>query len=153
MHLRPDARGYVRAKSPDPLAPPAIKFNFLRTDYDIRAMTAALRLVRKITKQPAMAPYVAAELLPGDAIETDAEYEEAIRKFGSSNLHPVGTCRMGPNDDDVVDPRLRVHGVGGLRIVDCAIMPTLPAGNTNAPAIMIGEKASDMILEDAKARH
>ena len=83
---------------------------------------------------------------------SDAEFEEAIRKFGVSNLHPVGTCRMGPNDDDVVDSRLRVHGIDGLRVVDASIMPTLPAGNTNAPTVMIAEKGADMILEDIRAR-
>jgi choline dehydrogenase len=151
VHLRPDARGTVHIKSPDPLASPEIRFNFLRTAYDIQAMTAALRLVRKISQQPAMAPYVARELLPGPNVNTDAEYEAAIRQFGNSNLHPVGTCRMGPNETDVVGPRLRVHGIGSLRIADCSIMPTLPAGNTNAPAIMVGEKAADMILEDTCA--
>jgi choline dehydrogenase len=150
VHLRPDARGSVHIKSPDPLAAPEIKFNFLRTAYDLQAMTAALRLVRRISQQPAMVPYVAEELLPGAQVNTDAEYETAIRQCGTSNLHPVGTCRMGPNPDDVVDPRLRVHGIDALRVVDCSIMPTLPAGNTNAPAIMVGEKASDMILDDAR---
>lgn len=151
VHLRPDARGHVRIKSADPFAPPSIQFNFLRTDYDIAAMTAVLRLVRRIAQQPAMAPNVAEELVPGGAVNTDAEYEEAIRQYGSSSLHPVGTCRMGPNENDVVDPRLRVHGIAGLRIADCSIMPTIPAGNTHGPAVMIGEKAAAMILEDARA--
>jgi choline dehydrogenase len=132
------------------LVAPRIHFNFLETSYDIQAMTAALRMVRRISQQPAMAPYVAEELLPGPHVNTDTEYEAAIREYGNSNLHPVGTCRMGSNADNVVDPRLRVHGVASLRIADCSIMPTLPAGNTNAPAIMVGEKASDMILEDAR---
>jgi choline dehydrogenase len=150
VHLRPDARGTVEITSPDPLVAPRIHFNFLETSYDIQAMTAALRMVRRISQQPAMAPYVAEELLPGPHVNTDTEYEAAIREYGNSNLHPVGTCRMGSNADNVVDPRLRVHGVASLRIADCSIMPTLPAGNTNAPAIMVGEKASDMILEDAR---
>jgi choline dehydrogenase len=94
---------------------------------------------------------VAEELVPGPSVQTDAELEAAIRQHGGSNMHPVGSCRMGPTEDDVVDPRLRVHGIAALRIVDGSIMPTLPAGNTNAATIMIGEKGADMILQDAKA--
>lgn len=151
VHLRPDARGDVRLKSPDPMAPPAIRFNFLRTSYDLQALTAGMRLVRKIAQQPTLAPLVAAELFPGPNVNTDADFEDSIRKIGASNMHPVGTCRMGPDDSAAVDPRLRVHGVGHLRVVDASIMPSVPAGNTNAPTIMIAEKASDMILEDARA--
>jgi len=88
-------------------------------------------------------------LLPGPAVSTDAEFEANIRETANSNLHPVGTCRMGPEGDTVVDARLRVHGIAGLRVADASIMPTVPAGNTNAPSIMIGEKAAAMILEDA----
>jgi choline dehydrogenase len=151
VHLRPDAVGDVRLKSPDPTVPPAIRFNFLRTRYDVQALTNGMRVARKIAEQPALAPYVAAEILPGAAARTDAELEQAIRKNGISSFHAVGTCRMGPNDDAVVDPRLRVHGVGRLRVVDASIMPSVPAGNTNAPTIMVAEKASAMILEDARA--
>jgi choline dehydrogenase len=151
VHLRPDARGTVHLKSPDPLAAPAIRFNFLRTQYDLQALTAGMRLARNITHQPALAAYVAEELLPGAQVESDAEFETAIRKNGLSNLHPVGTCRMGADPGAVCDPRLRVNGVGGLRVVDASIMPTVPAGNTNAPTIMIAEKASEMILADARA--
>jgi choline dehydrogenase len=151
VHLRPDARGSVTLKSPDPLAPPSIRFNFLRTQYDLQALTAGMRLARDITRQPAFAPYVAEELLPGAQVESDAEFEASIRKNGVSNLHPVGTCRMGADPAAVCDPRLRVNGIGGLRVVDAAVMPTVPAGNTNAPTIMIAEKASDMILADARA--
>ena len=151
VHLRPDARGTVHLKSPDPLAPPAIRFNFLETPYDLQALTAGMRLARTFTRQPALAPYVAEEIVPGPNINTDAEFAASIRRTASSNLHPVGTCRMGPNGDAVVDARLRVHGIGRLRVADAAIMPTVPAGNTNAPSIMIGEKAADMILSDARA--
>jgi len=151
VHLRPDGRGSVRLKSPDPLAAPAIRFNFLQTRYDVQALTAGMRLARNIARQPALAPYVAEEIIPGPAVNTDAEFEANIRRTAISNLHPVGTCRMGPDGESVVDPRLRVHGVDGLRVVDAAIMPTVPAGNTNAPTIMIAEKASDMILADARA--
>jgi choline dehydrogenase len=151
VHLRPDARGEVRVKSADPLSPPAIRFNFLKTQYDLEALTAGMRLARKIVNQPALSDYVAAELIPGKDVNTDAEFEAAIRKNGISNLHPVGTCRMGMDEAAVLDPRLRVRGIGRLRVVDASVMPSVPAGNTNAPSIMIGEKASDMILEDARA--
>jgi choline dehydrogenase len=90
-------------------------------------------------------------LTPGADIRSDAEIENAIRQHGGSNMHPVGSCRMGPTGADAVDPRLRVHGVDRLRVVDGSIMPTLPAANTNAATIMIGEKGADMILEDARA--
>jgi choline dehydrogenase len=151
VHLRPDARGSVTLKSPDPLAAPAIRFNFLRTRYDLEALTAGMRLARNITRQAALAPYVAEELLPGAEVQSDAEFEASIRRNGVSNLHPVGTCRMGADAEAVCDPRLRVNGVLGLRVVDASVMPSVPAGNTNAPTIMIAEKAADMILEDARA--
>jgi choline dehydrogenase-like flavoprotein len=151
VHLRPDARGEVRVKSADPLSPPSIRFNFLKTHYDLQALTAGMRLARKIVNQPALSDYVAAELIPGKDVNTDAEFETAIRRNGISNLHPVGTCRMGADEAAVLDPRLRVRGIGRLRVVDASVMPSVPAGNTNAPSIMIGEKASDMILEDARA--
>jgi choline dehydrogenase len=151
VHLRPDARGTVMLKSPDPLAAPAIRFNFLRSRDDIAALTAGMRLARKITQQPTLAPYVAEELLPGAQVDSDAEFEASIRKNGVSNLHPVGTCRMGADPAAVCDPRLRVNGIAALRVVDASVMPTVPAGNTNAPTIMIAEKASDMILADARA--
>ena len=151
VHLRPDARGTVHIKSPDPLAAPSIRFNFLKTQYDLQALTAGMRLARDITRRPALAPYVAGEIIPGAQVESDADFEAAIRRNGISNLHPVGTCRMGADEAAVCDPRLRVNGVKGLRVADASIMPSVPAGNTNAPSIMIGEKASDMILEDARA--
>jgi choline dehydrogenase len=151
VHLRNDARGTVTIKSPDPLAPPEIKLSFLQTRHDIDAVIFGMRTVRKISQQPALAPYVAEELAPGPSVNTDAEFEADARKRANSNLHPVGTCRMGTDADAVLDPRLRVNGVGRLRVADASIMPTIPGGNTNAPVIMIAEKASDMILEDAKA--
>ncbi len=152
IHLKPDARGTVTLKSPDPLAAPMIKFNFLQTQYDMQALMTAMKMVRSFTRQPALAPYVAEEVVPGPHIQSDADLEKSIRENAQSNLHPVGTCRMGPEGtDSVVDARLRVHGVGSLRVVDASVMPTVPAGNTNAPTIMIAEKAAVMILEDARA--
>jgi len=151
VHLRPEGRGTVRAKSPDPLTPPEIRFNFLKSDYDMQALVFGIRMCRKIAAQPALAPYVAEEVAPGVKFATDAELADVVRASGVSNHHPVGTCRMGKGVDAVVDPRLRVHGVGGLRVADASIMPAIIAGNTNAPSIMIGEKAAAMILEDARA--
>jgi choline dehydrogenase len=151
VHLRPDGRGWVRIKSPDPLAPPAIQFNFLASDYDFQALIYGMKLSRKIAAQPAMKPFVAEEVLPGAQCDSEAEMIEEIRVRGVSNLHPVGTCRMGREVDAVVDPRLRVSGVEGLRVADASIMPQVPGGNTNAPSIMIGEKCAAMVLEDAMA--
>jgi choline dehydrogenase len=152
VHLHPQARGSVRMKSPDPLAPPEIRCNFLRTRQDVKALTAGMRLARTIAQQPALANYVAEEILPGSDIRSDAEFEVSIRANGTSFQHPVGTCRMGGDEAAVLDSRLRVRGIGYLRVVDASIMPSVPAGNINAPVIMIGEKAADMILEDARMR-
>ncbi|MDE2005115.1 MAG: GMC family oxidoreductase N-terminal domain-containing protein [Rhodospirillales bacterium] len=149
VHLRPEGRGTVRLKSPDPLAAPEIRFNFLRSHYDMQAMLAGMRWARRIAAQSALAPYIAAETLPGPECASDAALEADIRARGVSNLHPVGTCRMGHGADAVVDPRLRVHGIAGLRVADASIMPQIVAGNTNAPSIMIGEKAAAMVLADA----
>ena len=151
VHLRPEGRGTVRIKSPDPLAPPAIQFNFLASDYDFQALIYGTRLSRKIAAQPALKPFVVEEVLPGPAVQTDDDIIEEIRVRGVSNLHPVGTCRMGRETDAVVDPRLRVYGVEGLRVADASIMPQVPGGNTNAPSIMIGEKCAAMILEDTRS--
>ena len=153
VHLRPEGRGTVRIKSPDPLAAPAIRFNFLASDYDFQALIYGSRLSRKIAAQPALKPFVVEEVIPGPACESDDDFVEEIRVRGVSNLHPVGTCRMGPDTDmtAVVDPRLRVHGIRGLRVADASIMPQVPGGNTNAPSIMIGEKCAAMVLEDARA--
>jgi choline dehydrogenase len=151
VHLRPDGRGTVRIKSPDPLAPPAIQFNFLASDYDFQALIYGIKLSRKIAAQPALKPFVVEEVLPGPAVESESDMVEEIRIRGVSNLHPVGTCRMGREVDAVVDPRLRVYGVERLRVADASIMPQVPGGNTNAPSIMIGEKCAAMVLEDALA--
>jgi len=151
VHLRPEGRGTVRLKSPDPLGPPEIRFNFLKSDYDYQALIVGMRMARRIASQPALRPFIAEETAPGPACETDADMIADIRIRGVSNLHPVGTCRMGTGPDAVVDPRLRVYGVQGLRVADASIMPQVVAGNTNAPSIMIGEKCAAMVLEDAGA--
>jgi choline dehydrogenase len=128
-----------------------IRFNFLETATDREAAIAGLKFARAIARTDPMAACVKRELTPGPEAETDADLLEHCRANGLSLLHGVGTCRMGPAGAAVVDPRLRVHGIGGLRVVDAAIMPRIVSGNTNAASIMIGEKGADMILEDAKA--
>jgi choline dehydrogenase len=151
VHLRPEGRGTVRLKSSDPLAPPEIRFNFLRSEYDMQAVIKGMRIAREIARQHVLQNLVVAETLPGTAVISDEQLADDVRKRGVSNLHPVGSCSMGHGPNAVVDPRLRVHGIAGLRVVDASIMPSIIAGNTNAPTIMIAEKASDMILQDAKA--
>jgi choline dehydrogenase len=151
VHLRPEGRGTVRAKTPDPLAPPEIRFNFLKSDYDMQALIFGIRTCRRIAAQPALAQHITEEVAPGARHDNDAELAGVVRETGVSNHHPVGSCRMGTGTDAVVDPRLRVHGIERLRVADASIMPAIIAGNTNAPSIMIGEKAAAMILEDAKA--
>jgi choline dehydrogenase len=151
VHLRPEGRGSVRLKGPDSRSPPAIRFNQLRTDYDVSAILYGIRLCREIAAQAALRPYVVEEVMPGSKVAGDAELLADVRERGVANYHPVGTCRMGYGPDAVVDPRLRVHGIAGLRVADASIMPTIVAGNTNAPSIMIGEKCAAMMLEDALA--
>lgn len=151
VHLRPEGRGRVSLKSPDPTSPPKIEFRFLETEHDIAAMLHGLRLARRIAEQPALQPFIAEEVAPGPHVDSDADLLADLRNRGVSNLHPVGTCRMGVGADAVVDPRLRLHGIAGCRIADASIMPQIVGGNTNAPSIMIGEKAAAMILEDAAA--
>jgi choline dehydrogenase len=153
VHLRPDGRGTVRLASPDPLAPPKVLFDYLRTAYDMRAVTFGIRLCRQIAEQPALRPYIVEELLPGAGITDDAELAEYVRQSGVSNQHPTSSCAMGTGTNTVVDPRLRVRGIDGLRVADASIMPVAVGGNTNAPTIMIGEKCAAMLLEDASASH
>jgi choline dehydrogenase len=150
VHLRPEGRGRVSLKSRDPLAPPKIEFKFLESTSDIDAMIFGVRLARKIAEQPALKRFVAEEIVPGPKVQTEEQLIADIRNRGVSNLHPVGTCRMGIGADAVVDPRLRVHGVRGLRVADASIMPLVVGGNTNAPSIMIGEKCAAMVIEDAQ---
>ncbi len=149
VHLRPDGRGSVRLGSPDPLAAPRISFDFLRTEYDAQAILSGIKLARKIAAQSALTPYIVEEIAPGPGVVSDAETIEFVRQTGVSNHHPTSSCAMGHGPNTVVDPRLRVHGISGLRVADASIMPQVVAGNTNAPSIMIGEKAAAMILEDA----
>lgn len=147
--LRPESRGTIRLKSADPLAPPSISAQYLATDTDWRAAIAAVKLARSLARTEPLKSYVAREVLPGEAAENEEAVEAFIRGYAATIFHPVGTCRMGSDDAAVVDPRLKVRGTNGLWVVDCSIMPRLVSGNTNLPAIMIAEKAADMIIADS----
>jgi choline dehydrogenase len=118
---------------------------------DRETVVAGVKVLRRIFQMPAMAPYVAGEVEPGAQCDNDDDLLDFIRRRGSTTYHPVGTCRMGRDDDAVVDDRLRVRGFAGLRVIDASIMPAVVSGNTNAAAIMIGEKGAAMLLEDAKS--
>ncbi len=144
-HVRPHSRGTVRLTSPDPLAHPAIRPNYLSAEADRRAAVAGIRRTREIAGQPALARYRPQELKPGAALASDAELAQAAGDIGTTIFHPVGTARMGTDAMAVVDPELRVHGITGLRVVDASVMPTITSGNTASPTVMIAEKAADMI--------
>jgi choline dehydrogenase-like flavoprotein len=149
--LRPESRGYVRIKSADSREAPAINPNYLATQKDRETIVAGVAAMRRIFQAPAMARHIAEEIEPGKQCNSDDELLDFIRRRGSTTYHPVGTCRMGQDQKAVVDERLRVRGFAGLRVVDASIMPAVVSGNTNAAAIMIGEKGADMILEEAQA--
>jgi choline dehydrogenase len=137
--LRPESRGSLRIKSADPSVPPEIRINYLATETDRRAFIDGIRILRNILAAPALKAYAVAEVDPGPKVQSDDELLDFCRRTGSTVYHPTSTCRMG-----------NVRGIDGLRVVDASIMPDLMSGNTNAPTIMIAEKASDMILEDAR---
>ena len=152
--LRPQSRGWVRIRSADPMAAPAMQANYLATQADQETLIAGIRLARRLAATRALLPYVKCEYRPGPAVESDADLLEFARNTGGTIFHPSGTCKMGDAARDplaVVDHELRVHGLDGVRVVDCSIMPTLTSGNTNVPVIMIAEKAADLILRDADA--
>jgi choline dehydrogenase len=148
--LRPESRGTVRIRSADHSVSPAIQPNYLATEGDKRTIVAGLRRLRSIMRRPAITPYVAEEHEPDPKIESDAEFLAYARARGTTIYHPTSTCRMGPDPRAVVDERLRVKGLERLRVVDGSVMPTVVSGNTNAPIVMIAEKASDMIRADAR---
>jgi choline dehydrogenase len=148
--LRPESRGSLRIKSADPSVPPEIRINYLATETDRTANVEGLKILRKILHAPALRPFVVEEYDPGAKVVSDEELLNHCRQRGSTIYHPTSTCRMGNDPLAVVDQRLKVRGLEGLRVVDGSIMPDLVSGNTNAPIVMIAEKASDMILRDAR---
>ncbi|AIO30871.1 GMC oxidoreductase family protein [Burkholderia cenocepacia] len=149
--LTPDSRGHMELKSSDPLQPPAFHPNYLSDPGDIRRSIAGLRLMRRIAETAPLASRIVDELAPGASATTDEQLLAHLKTFGNSGWHQVGTCRMGSDSRAVVDPWLRVRGVGRLRVADASVMPRIVAGNTNAACIMIGEKAADMIRAEAVA--
>ena len=149
--MRPESKGHIHIASSDPRRPPAINFNFLSSPIDAEITARAVRIARAVMTAPAMGPMRVTEIAPGVSRTTDAEILDWVKQAAETTYHPVGTCKMGSDAMAVVDAQLRVHGIAGLRVADASIMPTLTSGNTNAPSIMIGEKAADMVLNHAAA--
>jgi len=148
---RPESRGWLRIRSPDPAAPPAIQPSYLSTQADKDTLIGGLRIARSVMKTRAMQEFVDDEFLPGAATESDEEWLAHIANTAGTTYHPTSTCMMGTHERAVVDSELRVHGIEGLRVVDASIMPAVVSGNTNAATIMIAEKGTDMILEVARS--
>jgi choline dehydrogenase len=148
--LRPESKGTIHVKSRDPLAPPAIRPNFLAEDVDRQCLVDGMKIARRVIENPAMDKYRSHELRPGPEVQTDEQWLEFARGNGQTVYHPIGTCKMGHDPMAVVDDQLRVHGIHGLRVIDASIMPTLVSGNTNAPVIMIAEKGADLIKQSAE---
>jgi choline dehydrogenase-like flavoprotein len=144
-YLRPRSRGTIRLSSSDPLAAPLIDPNYWSDPHDVKMSLEGLKIARDIMQQPALKPFVLAERLPGPKTNTDAELFEYGCATAKTDHHPVGTCKMGSGRDAVVDLDLKVHGLRGLRVCDASVMPRVPSCNTNAPTIMVGEKAADII--------
>lgn len=147
------SEGTIRISSADPDAPLDIRPNYLSTDHDRRAAVAAVKIMRRLVSQPALAPYISEEMFPGPHIQSDEDILRIVREKATCGTHAVRSCRMGLDERSVVDERMRVRGVQGLRVVDCSIMPGLISGNTNAPAMAAGWRASDLLLEDAALRN
>jgi choline dehydrogenase len=146
-NLRPASRGWVRIKASDPFTHPEIKLNYLSAPEDRRVAVDAMRATRRIMAAKALAKYRPEELKPGSAVQSQEALEQAAGELGTTIFHPIGTCAMG----SVVDERLRVHGIGRLRVIDASVMPRITSGNTNAPTTLIAEKGARMVLEDARA--
>ena len=149
--VRPDSRGTIMAKSADPLERPAIVPNYLTDENDVQVLLSGLRHTRRILESPALASFSEGEIAPGPEVDSAETAKEYGLKHGNTIYHPVGTCKMGEDPMAVVDPRLKVRGVNGLRVIDASVMPTVTTGNTNAPTIMIAEKGAAMIIEDNRA--
>ena len=150
--VNPESRGWIGLRSADPAAPALIQPNYLQSEADRRTTIAGIRMVRDVVAQPAFDAYRGAELAPGVALQSDEELADWLRTNAMTTFHPVGTCRMGNDPMAVVDATLAVHGIAGLRIADASVMPIIVSGNTNAPTIMIGEKAAAFILAPAEAQ-
>jgi choline dehydrogenase len=150
--LRPESRGTITLASADPRAKALIHANYLSTETDRRCMVEGIKLGRRLAQTRALGQWVEEEIVPGAAAASDEDILTFIRRTGNTIYHPSGTCRMGGDPASVVDPKLRVRGIEGLRVADASIMPTVVSGNTNAPAIMIGEKCADMVKASAKVR-
>ncbi|HUP31112.1 MAG TPA: GMC family oxidoreductase N-terminal domain-containing protein [Usitatibacter sp.] len=148
-NLRPTSRGHVRLKSADPFAAPEIQLNYLATDEDRRVAATSMRFTRRIMAASALAKYAPQEWRPGPDVESDEALVKAAGDLGTTIFHPVGTCRMGQDTEAVVDERLKVHGIEGLRVIDASVMPRITSGNTNAPTYMIAERGAEMVLADA----
>jgi len=148
--LRPESRGEIQLASPDPKIAPTINANYLSAPADRQLAVAGLRLSRRLARTASLSAYIAEEYQPGAGIQSDEDLLAYVRQNADTAFHPVGTCRMGSDAQSVVDPRLRVRGIEGLYVADASIMPTLISGNTHVPSVMIGEKASDLIVEDEK---
>ena len=148
--LRPESRGEIKLKSPDPFDAPAVHPNYLATETDKRTIVAGLKLVRRILANPHLQHFIASEFQPGPEIESDEQLLDYARRRGGTVYHPTSTCKMGSDPLAVVDAELKVHGIGGLRVADASIMPTVVSGNTNAATIMIGEKLADMVRQQVR---
>jgi choline dehydrogenase len=148
--LRPESRGTVEIRSADPMESPSMRPNYLAAKADRICAVESIKYARKLASTDALKSYIAGEYKPGALVQSDDEILDFARENGATIFHPSGTCKMGSDSMAVTDAKLRVHGIGGLRVVDCSIMPTLVSGNTHAPAVMIAEKAADMILTDSK---
>ena len=149
-NLQPTSRGHVRIKDADPLHAPAITLNYLSAKEDLDIAVAGLRFTRRIMAANALARFEPEEWKPGPEVESDEDLERAARDLGTTIFHPVGTCKMGHDEAAVVDDRLAVHGIAGLRVVDASIMPRISSGNTNAPTVMIAEKGAEFIRQDSR---
>jgi len=149
--LRPESRGTIHAKSPDPFAAPAIRPNFLDTEEDRRVIVEGMKIARHIVDQAPLDAFRQSEMAPGAACQSDADWLQFARENGQTIYHICGTCRMGTDERAVTDPHLRVRGIAGLRVVDASVMPTIVSGNTQAAVFMIAEKGADLILSERAA--
>jgi len=150
-NCRPTSRGHIRIASADPFQHPTITANAFSTNHDVQEMLLAVKYLRHLAAQPPLARLIAEELRPGPDITTDEQIIDDFRRRSGTVYHPSCTCRMGPDPaTSVIDARLRVHGIAGLRVIDASSFPNLIAGNTNAPSMMVGWKGADLILQDAR---